>query len=358
MLPYDARSPAAARLASEGASQVTYLPTRPQSPPPQRRNSRPPTPPTPDLEYSAVKSLPMGKSGFLGVGLIVLLCLCALPIWDALAMLQSFEYAMWMDHRLPEVLIVASLGLIAFFFLITVIILGRWASNPQASLTLVTTTSMILTLFGIVMVVVSFPLARDALKMHNDITYNCMGIEKARAIHLEYMKLLALRTTPDCAKQYTIEACEGYQANSSLTKYIKAIEKTYLCSGFCYQPAEAALVQSSANTSGIAAHAPQVNLLRRARITGTKASALQQDQRLRTDEALPGEGVVESEASESFPPALYSIANYTKTCDGSVARSVVNFSGDIASQLWYTGIVIIFLSLCTGFKEWTSKLEQ
>lgn len=365
MQPYDTRA-MAARLASQAPSQATYLPTRQQSPPPQRRISRPATPPTPDSEPDSRKSFPLGKESFLLVGLIVLIGLCALPIWEAWAMLTNFDYKMWGDLTWPRVVIFASLGLIALFFLMTVIIFWRWGRNVNASQTLMMTTSLVITLLGIMMVIVSFPLAQNAIKTHNDITYNCFGIEQAREIRSEYAKLLALRTTPACAAQYTIEACEGYNANSSLINYIKTIESTYSCSGFCHQPAGAALVQSLASASDAAAPAMHVNLLRqgrRARGAGTKASALQQDQRLIMHEASHGEvsAVTESEASNSssaFPPALFSISNYTKSCDGAIARNMVNVTHDMAMQLWYTGIIIIILSLCTSMKEWSSKFLE
>jgi len=369
MQPYDQHSMAASRFAAQAPSQATasrfptqapsqdaylptYVPTRQPSPPPQRHMS-----PTLDLESRGLKSQPLGRQSFVGVALVILVVLCSLPIWDALVLLDNFNYAMWGDRSLPEVLIVGSLGLIALFIILAEIMFWCSAHAPYASQTLVMASSLILTLVGIMLVTVSFPLSQNALTTYNDITYNCMGIEQAREIHFEYEKLLSLRTTPACAAQYTIEACEGYNASSPHMAYIKRMESTFSCSGFCHQSGGVALQQASVNTSGVAVPAPQVSLLRKARGTGSKASALQLDQRLRTDEASHGE-VSASESSTAFPPALFSTQIYTKSCDGAVARQMINVSNDFAFQLWYTGVAVVIVSLVVSMKEWTSKVDQ
>jgi len=354
-------SPAASQRQASG--QATYIaqpqryqypaaPTRQQSPPPQQRQqrtSRPGTPPAPEPRDEAhlVKSAPLSKNSFLGVGLIVLVVICALPIWDAAAMLNNVNYAYWGNRALPMVIIAMSAVLIALFFLMTEAFYGRWAQNPQTSQTLVMTASMFVTLVGLMLVLVSLPLAQNAVQTHNDISYNCLANEQSHMIHEEYEKLLSLRKSPACASHYTIEACDGFVMNSPHATYLKAMENTYRCTGFCHEPTVAALTQTSAHTSD-----EPLNLLRQQR-GARKASLLQSGQRLETEEASVAEA-----ATMAFPPALFSTANYTSSCDGAAARHMINFTRDIAYQMWYMGIILIALSMCMGLWEWTVTVTK
>jgi len=59
-----------------------------------------------------------------------------------------------------------------------------------------------------------------------------------------------------------------------------------------------------------------------------------------------------------FPPTLFSQANFRASCDGAAARNLIDFTRDTGNQMWYMGIVLIALSMCTGLWEWSAYVPK
>lgn len=325
---------------------------RQQSPPPQQRAGAHPNVRAAD-DAKPQKSVAITRASFLGSGLLVLTSVTALPIWDALLMLGNFDYVMWGERAWPIVILGVSGGLLVLFMLLillTTTCSGYWAREANTSQSLLQTASMFLTLFGIMMVLVSFPLSLNALSTWNDLTYDCLSHEHAREIHDEYETLLRLRTGSTCQPEYTIEACEGFQA-SPVTDYLKNVESKFRCAGFCHDFSGAGLAQTSAAVSE-AAPAARANLLRRRR--GGEVAALQQD--------ASYDGVAAAQppasATDRQLPALFSSGTYTNTCEKMVARHMTVLSESIAWQLWASGFVLIIVSLLVVLWDWSTTMPK
>merc|ERR1719258_231454 len=51
----------------------------------------------------------------------------------------------------------------------------------------------------------------------------------------------------------------------------------------------------------------------------------------------------------TYPPTLFSDANYKASCEGMAARDMRNFAGDIGFQTFYQGIYLVLIAIATGF---------
>merc|ERR1719450_963210 len=130
------------------------------------------------------------------------------------------------------------------------------------------------------------------------------------------------------------------------------MEARYRCTGFCHHPAPASAAQASA--------ARRRSLLRPSRraARGARPAVPSQQQRLylETDEApAEAEASAAPESAVEYAPALFSTANLTSSCDGAAARHMINFTRNIAYQMWYMGIILILLNVCIGLWEATSE---
>jgi len=296
------------------------------------------------------KAMPVSKQTFMATGLVLLAMLCFLPVWDCLEMLNNLNYVYWAPQGLPLTVITLSFLILVFFGLTTEAFFQRWRNEIHTAQSLVVMSSLFIMLFGLVLVLVSLPLTQRAIELHNEIVYECGNSEGTRDLRLHYMSLLNLRTDAACAAEYSVETCQGFTKQEPYTSYLKGMEETFRCSGFCYEVPSVA----GANTSMLA-KAYKQRLLQRnqthalptqaapAKIAGHAAVAAQQ---------APQKGV------KTYPPTLFSNANFQASCDGAAARNLINFARDTGYQMWYMGVVLISLSVVIGLWEWTSYVTK
>jgi len=273
-------------------------------------------------------------------------------VWDSLEMLGNLNYVFWAPQGLPLTVIIVSILILVFFALTTEAFFQRWRSEMHNAQSLVVISSLFIMLFGLVLVLVSLPLAEKAADIHNEIVYECGNTEGTRDLRLHYMSLLSLRQDAICAAEYSVETCKGFVANGHYTPYLKRMEETFRCSGFCYEVPSVA----GQNTSLLAKQRRQQLVQRQqAQAPPTQAvlaNVTQPGTVVATEKQAPQKGV------KMYPPTLFSNANFKASCDGAAARNLINFARDTGYQMWYMGVVLISLSVMIGLWEWTVYVSK
>lgn len=303
--------------------------------------SQPPLQPAPSLprrtrsgvEYEAFdrilphpsKVLPLDKSSFVTLGLVLLAMLCFLPVWDSVDMLQNVNYAFWGPPGLPLTVISVSGLILVFFFVTAEAFFNRWRNEIHTAQSLVVMSSLFVMLLGLVLVLISLPLTHRTLALHNDIAYECGISEVTRPVALHYADLLKIRQMPKCAPEASVENCLGYKEDPPITGYLKHMESEFRCSGFCYK-------------------APRTN------VTNTHTP--------RRETAISGDKAFNAGGMIASPPTLFSLSNFNASCDGAAARNLIAFSQDTGKEMWYVGVALISLSVVMNFWEWTFRFAK
>lgn len=294
------------------------------------------------------------RNMFLGTGILLLMMLCLVPIWNALALMSHFNYGFWVGAWLPTWMVSLCLGILILYTIIVVVIFSKAKAQPQTEQTMMLVANIFVSLLGLGLMMVSMPLSRQAVDTYSNLMYRCDHSMQTQRLY-EYSQVLHnIRSTPGCAMKYTIEECAGYEAVRPYTTFLKEMEGTFHCSGFCYRPTVGAtLLETKLETTGQvegrhlgnkAQHqdhmTPQSLVMGSSgTVTGTIHAAGQQPATV--DSAIL--------ATSKYPPTLFSDANYQTSCEGMAARDMKNFAGDLGSQTFYQGIYLLIISVATGF---------
>jgi len=302
------------------------------------------------------------KNVFIGTGIVLLMMLCIVPIWNALALLGDFNYVFWVGSEVPTWLVSLCIGIILLYILTVMVFFNTAKPHVQTEQTIMMIANIFITLLGLVLMLISLPLSRQATNTYNNLMYRCDYSEQTHRLY-EYSQVLHnIRRTPTCLEKYTVEECPGYEDAHPYTSFLKEMEGTFRCSGFCYQPAgEAALIESKLEPGegrylGNKMHrqdhitpltldppAPRGKVLA---LASANSSALEKHVVGQLPPAAVGRV---KEATLTYPPTLFSDANYQASCEGMAARDMKNFSGDVGFQTFYQGIYLVLIAIATGF---------
>mmetsp|Transcript_54588 Transcript_54588/g.108635 ORF Transcript_54588/g.108635 Transcript_54588/m.108635 type:complete len:364 (+) Transcript_54588:66-1157(+) len=304
------------------------------------------------------------RNVFIGTGIVLLTMLCTVPIWNALALLSDFNYLFWAGSDIPTWMVSCCLVIIVLYTVTVTLFFSAARPQVQTEQTIMMIANIFITLLGLVLMLISLPLSRQAISTYNNLMYRCDYSEQTHRLY-EYSQVLHnIRRTPLCAEKYTVEECPGYEEAKPYTTFLKEMEGTFRCSGFCYRPSgNAALIESKlepesdrylANKGhrqdritplnlGYAPQAGQVVTLAKA-----MGGALAKESH-RAGQVPPSTVGRVTEATITYPPTLFSDANYQASCEGMAARDMKNFSGDVGFQTFYQGIYLVLIAIATGF---------
>jgi hypothetical protein len=318
----------------------------------------------PPLQGGQQKKLFNPKNVFIGTGIILLMMLCIVPIWNALALLSDFNYTFWVGSEVPTWMVSMCLIIIVLYTITVTVFFTAAKQQVQTEQTIMMIANIFITLLGLVLMLISLPLSRQSMATYNNLMYRCDYSEQTHRLY-EYSQVLHnIRRTPACAEKYTVEECPGYEEAPPYTTFLKEMESTFRCSGFCYQASgKAALIESKmepqadrylANkghrqdhitplTLGPAPPAGQVVTL-----AAASGGALANQGHL-VGQVQPSTVGRVTEATLTYPPTLFSDANYQASCEGMAARDMKNFSGDVGFQTFYQGIYLVLIAIATGF---------
>jgi len=311
----------------------------------------------PPMQSGGQKKLFNPKNVFIGTGIILLMMLCIVPVWNALALLSDFNYTFWAGSDIPTWMVSSCIVIILLYTITVTVFFTAAKPQVQTEQTIMMIANIFITLLGLVLMLVSLPLSRQSIATYNNLMYRCDYSEQTHRLY-EYSQVLHnIRRTPACVEKYTVEECPGYEEAPPYTTFLKEMEGTFRCSGFCYRPSgEAALIESKmepererylANKGFRQDHITPLTL-------GPSGTALNLAGARAKQGQLAGQvppstvGRV-TEATITYPPTLFSDANYQASCEGMAARDMKNFSGDVGFQTFYQGIYLVLIAIATGF---------
>jgi hypothetical protein len=313
-----------------------------------------------------MKIIASPRNVFLATGMILLILICIVPIWNSIALMQDVNYSYWVGNAVPFWTIILSLMIIALYGITILVFFSQARPQVQTEQTIMMIANIFITLLGMTLMLASLPLSRQSVETYNNLMHRCDYSEQTHRTY-EYAQVLQnIRATPECASKYSVEECQGYEDAAPYTSFLKAMEHDFRCSGFCYR-SPASLLQATAVASnnvtasngsllGQAAgprkhqdHVTALALLEKSGIRSehTIMSRIEPANRITLNEQL-GSNFMEPEEAV-YPPTLFSDANYQATCEGMAARDMKNFAGDIGFQTFYQGIYLILIAIATSF---------
>lgn len=255
----------------------------------------------------------------------MLLLLAIVPIWNAIALYEDFNYVFWAGISIPRWIVVVSFLMIFVYAIVTILFFRRPSASTQTEENIMNLATVVISLFGLFLMIVAGPLKWQADTTASSLLLHCKTSEEVHRLYEFQQVLQNIRATPACAKKFSVVECAGYQASYPYTQYLKDAETNYLCSGFCSKKT----VHQPSSHSSITKAAGKPVLL----------SSKETEVELRMGEA----------SSWTYPPTLFSDANYQASCEGMAARSMRNFAGDIGHQTFFQGLFLVVIAVATGF---------
>jgi len=286
------------------------------------------------------KKLTATRNILILAGSVLLACLSAVPIWNALILLQDSNYIFWANNRIPRTIIIGCFCIIIFYAVTVMLFFTKPHAATQIENTVMIIGNITITLFGLFLMFASVPLTHQVELTTLNLLHRCETSEQTHRLY-EYSQVLQnIRATPECAGKYSIEECHGYEDAPPFTTMLKGMEMNFRCAGFCYSPPSVASESAPAAPDGIAATA----------LISTKRNL--RHQLLDTDAVQNEESVQETLDRmnlPTYPPTLFSDENFQASCDAQAARDMKFFAGDIGKQMFWQGIYFVLISVFTGF---------
>lgn len=361
----------------------------------------------------------------LGVGALMLFLTVTMPIWEAYRLMFDPTFIYFVGREYCMLVIVVCVSAIFLYCAMIILLFGCAREEGKTQHNVMGTVTTVITVLGLALLVIAPPLKRDSETAYEDLFFRCASTPRTQRL-MEYSGVLqTLRnSSSECAGQVSVEQCEGFQESQPYTGYLKAIESSYKCSGFCWGSAVATpaalvpLIDGSDDDDDAAASAEDavnytvalndtvaptggVGLLSERPKSGiTLVGALQKlaaekvrrqsaaspqrragQQRaggsmslLSTDHAdaraEDSARAVESGA-QTYPPTLFTDANYQTSCDGMAARVLRYEAMEVADMLYIEGVVLVFVAIvvmlveiigtCTSFSwlgDWSPDFDD
>lgn len=296
---------------------------------------------------------------FVVTGCFLLAMLCTVPLWNAAALMESSNYVFWHGKTVPSYILILCLGVIVLYALTVVTFFQYARPQVQTEQTIMMIANIFITLLGLMLMLISLPLSRQSIDTHNNLMHNCEFSEQTHRMY-EYSQVLQnIRSTPKCAAEFSVETCDGYESAPPYTDFLKAMETDFRCSGFCFNQkvvsaaaADSAEAPADANAtvSAVASllHRAGGRAVRRHREVSVTPLALLSTERESLAPSAAQSSIIAQPVS-SYPPTLFSDANFQASCEGMAARDMKNFAGDIGYQTFYQGIYLVLIAVATGF---------
>jgi len=326
---------------------------------------------------------------------MLMMMLCVVPVWNACLLLEDENYVFWAGRLTPMWIIVFCFSIFPLYIGTLWIFFGQSVAKAQTEQTIMMIATIFITLLGLGLMLVSLPLSRQATETYTNLMHRCDYSLETHRIYEVSQVLQSIRQTPGCSDKYSVEECPGFQEVQPYTGYLKNMENSFRCSGFCFSatsstgnmdtydnsrssvwgdaasPTPAPEAATGAATGGAREQVVRIGAgggvegvvpgraYRAARHHEDHVlafgmleldSVTQQGQSANhTQASFSGAPVdVELEQAANYPPTLFSDANYQASCEGMAARSMINFAGDVGFQTFYQGIYLVLISISMG----------
>merc|ERR1719356_465676 len=93
--------------------------------------------------------------------------------------------------------------------------------------------SLVTTLLGISLLLLSTPLYDETADAYRQITQNCQVGSRTHDLVAYAAVLQTIRATPACSVMMSVKMCDAFQASMPYTGFLESMEVGYKCAGFC-----------------------------------------------------------------------------------------------------------------------------
>lgn len=371
-------------------------------------------------------SKPQGRSPIspqvfaLLAGTLFVISVCAVPIWDAVRLLDDEAIIYFLGQDLPLCTIVAC-WLATMGYVIMVTLVFRFARpEHRTEQTVLMMGTIISTALGLSFLCISQQMMFKMQPVYMNLFSNCPTGEKTHELYEYSLALHQLRTKPTCVNLVSVEQCKGFREVQPYTDVLRAMEQNYECSGFCVptlneldlqpskgnvintpnvnksqpsnasvphkgnvvnplkvtrppnmnnsQPVSASVPHKGAGAASIPKNASLLSVIgqikprpfigalrhlaserqwqwRRGRGGGANGASLLQVEvaevtQHRQPPLLHGPPLQPGKIG-TYPPTLFSRANYEASCEGMTARTVKHLALDVATVLYKSGLSLL-----------------
>jgi len=178
-----------------------------------------------DGPSSDVKSQRRNK--WLLIGCALLLLICVIPIWNAIALLQDPAFRHFCTTKVPLIFLLL-LTMIAIAYIVSIILIFAKVQNTEIlDDTLYILVPVVLTVLGALLLMTSVPLANDSYEVYTQIVHDCAHGSRTQDLFGHSAILQNVRNQPSCLMQSSVENCQGFDF-SDASHFLKSMERSYL----------------------------------------------------------------------------------------------------------------------------------
>lgn len=338
-------------------------------------------------------------------GSFVLALLLIVPIWDAGLMLEDPIYVFFLGRESPKWIIITCCSAIAFWILMVLLFFGCAREEAHTEMSMVSMACILMTALGVALLLQSNVLISESRTVINDLNDHCGSSIITQNLTAYSTVLQVLRQQPNCIDKESIEECKGYENAPPWTGMLKTMENYLKCAGFCYmnhnvtaaeiQTPAVSLVEGTSSSLGLKVkqaslrlkaeetalfskhHHEHFETSSQRSVTGAfdgdnkDVSSRTHTQRKWQKDHDPGifllsagetveQETVAKVASQggrlpadprywgnvpypiyTYPPTLFSDANYHASCDGMAARDLEFTALKSGSYIYVEGLIIV-----------------
>jgi hypothetical protein len=229
----------------------------------------------------------------------------------------------------------------------------------KTDLTIIMVAILISSALGLVLLYASMPLIKQTETLYSELFFNCQFGSRSQPLAEYAASLQQLRTTPACASKKSVEDCDGFKAHQTYTSYLKNLEETEMCAGFCLPP----LVDPSDVDATVSAISLRVKTVPKRRKMSVASGKLEIDSKGRgmseghADFLHTGQKAWVARTTASLSqaqrpgeigkptPALFSQVSSEISCDGAAARSIEYGGKNVGDMLYNEALTLLIVSI-------------
>lgn len=321
------------------------------------------------------------KRVVVGVGCLMLVLLCFLPVWNTILLLMDGNFVFFIGRTIPLTIILMCITVV-LLYAVTVLLFFKYGQQEfQTEQTVMMISTLFVTLLGLFLLLMTLPLFQRTQGMYKDLRTHCGSSPSTARLYEYYQVLLNIRREPACAQKLSVKECTGYADSEPYTGFLEYLEGNLMCSGFCQGSTSTLLASLPVAEPSLPPVAP-TSSPQAAEVTGdiggpivypTRPPSLSQESAeflarpvgllRRHEEQVTPLGLSEvrttpAQLASLYPPTLFSDANYQISCDGAMSRDMKYFAQDIAAQIGMQGVLLLAIAVGTGFLKLIGLCRQ
>jgi len=158
------------------------------------------------------------------------------PLWQILRMTAEPAVVYFVGTSLVQWVAIVCLVMAVAYVGIMVVVFRSGSHDQGQVQTIITVTVMMASLFGLALLMLSFPLTARLSEVHEEMYFGCQYGRDTQRLYENSQELQMLRSTPACSAKESVEDCDGFSLldTPGVTGFLKTMESHYHCSGFCF----------------------------------------------------------------------------------------------------------------------------